>query len=101
MQRETFEFTTSTGRKVVINKYLTGGEKRQITGVYLDAVDGETRKDRVFKAEDLTIKLLVIELDGIKENVVERLLDLPSNEIEEITAQLTPIVEVKKNTPRS
>ena len=62
MNRETFEFTTSTGRKVVINKYLTGGEKRQITGVYLDELPGESRKDRVFKAEDLAIKLLVVEL---------------------------------------
>lgn len=90
--RETFEITTPGGLKVKINKWLTGAEKRQISEIYMQPDEIKTRGQRVFEAEDKAIKLLVVEIDGSTENLVERLLALPATEIEAVTAELTPLL---------
>ena len=86
MNRETKTITTPIGKhSVVLKTYITGREKREITSVYLSGgVDFDTQSqnikgvngDIVDKAQDVTIKVVVVSVNGKSENVVNDLLDM-------------------------
>ena len=93
--------TLTTGRPIVYNAYITGGEKRAITEIYLESVDtkrdapmGEPRA--MFRAENKSIELVVVSLDGSAENIVQRILDLPTEETEEILLIVKEVIDPKK-----
>ena len=59
MNRETRTIKTPVGNhEVVINSFLTGGDKRKLM-----------QEPDQFKIQEITIQLLVISVDGQKENV--------------------------------
>ena len=96
MQRETFEVNTLGGHKAVLNTYITGGEKRQIVETYLNGKAERTEAEKIFASEDLSIRIVVQSLDGSSDNIVARLLELPADDMKDITDAVSPVVEGKK-----
>ena len=89
MERETKEFTTPGGNKLVLKTYLTGREVnnvlKQIFGSQEVSSQGgvpQTKLSMVVGIER-NIKLIetaVASLDGSSENLADRLQDLPSKD---------------------
>lgn len=111
MERATKKFTTSGGYEIEIKTYLTFGENREITNVYLEGAEmgmDETGKPKMStinvgltsKAQDKAIELLVVSVNGEKENIVKLVQDLPiqdGNElVEELNKIQNPITTEKK-----
>jgi len=96
MQRETFEVITENGTKALLHSYITGAEKRKIVEYYLNAPESQTKSEKFFGAADLAVEIVVCELNGSKENIASRMLELPSADVEEITEKIKDIVEPKK-----
>lgn len=94
MERETREISTKSGHKAVLKTYVTGGEFREISDVYLNAMEMKVGADGapdmrinagvIKKMQDKAIETIVVSFDGIAENVLGRILDLPKNEFDEI-----------------
>jgi hypothetical protein len=95
MQRETKTFTTPGGKEFEINAYLTGRESLEIravltSGIKVSIDDISTGKqsmeempaslvtDQKMKA----LSLILVSLEGNKENVLDRVLDLSESEYE-------------------
>lgn len=89
--RPTKEFKTSSGRTVVLNEYLTGGEFRQIQAILMDRMSTKDVTDglggldnlpatSMFKAQDRALELLVVSVDGNTENAYQAVLDMPQDE---------------------
>lgn len=110
--RETVEFKTKSGENtVVLHTYLTRRERRAIKNALFGgkeiAVDGKNdikasvSMELTDKAEDETFKLMVVSLNGSEENILERLLELPDTEADEIKAKIdeltSPADEAKKD----
>ena len=101
--RPTTAITTTGGHSVVFRTYITGGEKRQITEIYITAMRGKATGADVevsveYQAENKAIEFAVVSLDGMTENLVERILDLPLEDFDEIRAQVKEITEGKKKS---
>lgn len=108
--RETVQFKTKSGKHTAeLLTYLTRRERRQVTqalfGTKELAIDGKNDVKASINmaatglAEDKTIELALVELDGSKENILERYLDLPDQEADEIKGkidELTGGVEPEK-----
>lgn len=102
--------TTAGGHKVVLNAYITGREQREIQEVFLRGVDlGKLAQgagkpadvsgfsaSSVSEAQDLTLKLLIVSFDDALDNLVNKVLDLPALEFEEVMAAVNEITETKK-----
>src|SRR5450631_3106914 len=109
-ERETREFITPAGHKIVLRTYLTGREANELKGVMYaafkmsmdDAQNGKVGMDKVsgefmIEQEQKAIGLLLVSLDENTESVLDRLLDLPQadydaakEEVEKITNPTTP-----------
>jgi len=86
MDRTTKTFTTPfSNQKIEIKTYLTGREKRQITGVYLNnnlEVNKDTQNikgisgDMIDKAQDLALEIIVVSIDDSKEDIINKILDM-------------------------
>src|SRR4051794_17712160 len=91
-ERPTVTIKTPGGFSVELKSYITGREHSQIQDVFLKRMEirslqqkGENSSAEVSglqgsaatEAEALTIKLLVVSLDGTTEDVHNRVLDLP------------------------
>ena len=103
--RETKEFVTPVGKnKIVAYSYLTGREKRAISDVFLrstkfsmdenqkiktDSVDATLTN----KSRDRAISLIVVSVDGVKEDVVNKILDLRNEDYEFVVAEIDKITE--------
>lgn len=74
--------------------YVTGAEARAIKGVHQKPVDGKAPEDA---AHDYALKALVLSLDDSAEDIVERVLSLPLVDFAKITAELTDLLDPKKN----
>jgi aconitase B len=109
--RETVEFETSTkANKLVLHTYLTRRERRGIKNALFGgkeiAVDGKNEikasvsMELTDVAEDKTFEAMIVSLNGSSENIVERLLELPDTEADEIKAKIdeltSPADEAKK-----
>lgn len=105
MERETKEFKTTFGTTLKIKTYLTGGESRSIEGKYLsmakmDIKAGEpTFKDVdlnvSFEVEKELIKIAVVSVNDKTENVTDTILNLRSEEYEEVVAELNILTKKK------
>lgn len=94
--RDTKEITTPiTSKKLVINTYITGREKREIQSFYFSTSD-EKKADLIHGAQDMGFSLVIQSVDGEtdKAKIKEILLDLPSADfsyvlkaVETITAE--------------
>lgn len=109
--RETVEFSTKSGKnKAVLNTYLTRRERRAIKNAMFGgkeiSVDGKSdvkasiSMEATDVAEDKTFELVIVELNGSKENILERMLELPDDEASEIKDKIdeltNPVEDPKK-----
>lgn len=97
--RGTKKFKTKGGTEIEVYEYLTGGDARKIQQVYLEDVKvelDETGKPTMgninpllaTKAQDRMIELLVVSVEGATDRLLERILELPSSEFDEVIATL-------------
>ena len=112
MNRETKTFATPIGKQeVIINAWLTGREKRELTNIFLKGdLKFNTESNNVSgidfslvdKEQDLAWKLVVVSIDGKKEgdtiegsekkfSVVEAILDMRSEDYDEIVRQVNGV----------
>lgn len=92
---------------LIVNTYITGREARDIEGAMIDKLDmsqsatngmeitgfkGSQLKER----QDLQTKAVVVSINGKTENIVDTILDLPSEMSEEIMEVVRNIAEPKK-----
>jgi hypothetical protein len=110
MERETKTIKTSGDHEVVIYSSLTYGESRKISSVFLDGMnvsmeEGQAKIPEMnaglsIQAQNKAIELLIVSIDGKKENLVEELEALPVADGQEIVKELdsiqNPINEQKK-----
>lgn len=102
--RDTYEFATPGNHKVLVNSYLTGREAAAIKGIMLSALkmsmnDLEQKKvdmggltgDVLAAQERKTLEVLIISIDGVSDNPVEKLLDLPSTEYDAVLKEIEKI----------
>lgn len=105
-KRETKEVKTSGGHTAVIKTYATGREFNEIQGVYLKsaqvniingqpAISGLSAETEM-EASKKMIEMLVVMLDDSDENLVDRVLDLPLTDYNEVIEALSEISGKKK-----
>lgn len=112
MERATTKIKTPSGFEIELKTYITGGEKRIIKDVFLDAVqistDGTAVKSEGMKGilvnemENKLIETIVVAVNGVKENVLKAVLDLPAVDFEEIVRAVNKVSEglpAEKKTP--
>ena len=108
-QRETQLLETTTGHKVELHTYITGREKRAIESVfYRDVEMTQTGAEQTIKgfkgaaleeAQNAAITAVVVSVDGNTSNVLDRVLDLPAVDYQEVIAAINEITEGKKKAP--
>ncbi|AVT83664.1 hypothetical protein [Rhodopseudomonas palustris] len=104
MARETREFTTPGGSKVVLRTYLNGREKQSIkAAVYSsmkmnvnDMKEGDVSIDQlsgsfVVEQEQKALSYLLVSVNGNMDNPVEALLDLPATEYDAVVEEINKI----------
>ena len=101
MPRETTTITTPNGHTIEAKAYLTGRESRELQkAIYEDAelrggqggkMEATMRASAIFRAQEATIRLLVIAVDGNKENPGEAVDNLRAEDYNSIIAALDKI----------
>lgn len=107
MNRETISFETSSGHKVETKTYATARESIIIQEVYLrgakmEFIGGASTVKEVsptiqFEVEKKMIEVLVVSIDGQKENLVEVALELPNTDYQEILSKIDTFIAKKNN----
>jgi hypothetical protein len=110
MERETKTFTTKGGHEIVHKTYVTGRESNEIQKVLLKDVKIEAGMGTklspfmsgfsaasITELNNKTIEILVVSVDGKKENVLDIVLDLPNTDYSEVVTALNEITGEKKN----
>lgn len=102
-ERETRKIKTPSGREVILKEWITGREAKELRKVFLNAVElsasGTEIKSTNIKtsvieeAENKALEMVVLSLDGDKENLIERLLDLPASDYQFIVAEVNKVTE--------
>lgn len=106
-QRETKTIETPLKHKLVIYTYATGREMRAIEEITLKAIKVDVSPDGTQKmkdfdttsrlqVEDLMIKQFVVSFDDDTNNILDKVLDLPSGEYDFIVKEIDNAV--KKNS---
>lgn len=105
MERETKTFKTPHGHEIEIVTYATGREVRSIESKYyakakLDLVAGQPKITDMdlsaqFEVEQEMVRLLVKSVDGNKENILDTVLELRSEDYEFVIVQLNEITKKK------
>lgn len=103
-ERETKEFITPGGRKVVLHTYLTGREANEIKAAMFSSLkmnmdDAQSGKINVgdlspafiIEQERKAFDFLIVSIDGDTMEPVEKLLDLPSTEYEAVVKEVNKI----------
>lgn len=104
MNRETTTFTTpNENHEVVIKTYLTGLEKREITGASLPkSVDynlaggGDTKLDlaeMTARAEDAVMRNIIVSIDGKTDNIIETVLAMRSQDSDFVISKVKEVAE--------
>lgn len=85
-----------------IKTYITLGESREIQSVFLESVEmgmdelgnakiGNIKGELAAKAQNKAIEVLIVSVNGKKENVLQAVMDLPKDDGEEILVELDKI----------
>lgn len=115
--KPTTEYKLKSGNHtVVLRDYLTGREKRSIKnalwgGKNMTIKDGKGESDPVPMEDmdastDKTIELMVVSIDGSSENILDTVLDMHSNDYDELMDKIEEITkpvekEKKAGGPKS
>jgi hypothetical protein len=102
--RQTTPFVTPGGITIVLRSYLTGREAADLKSILLSSLkmtmsDVENKKVDMgglsgavlAQQERKTLDYLVVSVDGITENAVEKLLDQPSTEYDAVLKEIEKI----------
>lgn len=73
--------------------YLTGRDQREYKKVLLSMLGDENNPDNIDKSENVMLKAIIISVDGDKENIVERLLEMPVWDYEFALKAATEVME--------
>ncbi|KKN17877.1 hypothetical protein LCGC14_0961360 [marine sediment metagenome] len=108
-ERETKKIKTPNGHEVEIYTYLNGREQRAIDNILVEAfkikvelTDSETEirnkitPELMAKQEDKTIELMVVSVNGKKENLVDTILDMKSQDYNVAIEAINKVISVKK-----
>lgn len=105
MQREFTTIETPISKeKVVLKSWLTGREKRAITSVYLNEAffkgekgEVEIKGDLVNKAQDETIKTVIVSIGEIKdaEKILNYLLDMRNEDYKFVMDKINELTKEK------
>lgn len=105
MERETKKIKLNSGTEVVVKSYATGREVRGIEQKYygkakVDMVAGQPKitdmdLTATFEVEQEMIRVLVESINGSTEDVLNKVLDLKSEEYEAVIAELNEITKKK------
>lgn len=110
MERESQLHTLKTnGKTIRIKTYFTARERRSLEQIYHKnsqvawSEDGKPRIEKIDMSvsnqmEDRTVELMVVEYDGSKENILDRILDEQDSVLAEIKALIDSIVSPKAKT---
>jgi hypothetical protein len=102
--RETKEFVTPGGHKVILNAYLNGREAQELKAIMFSALKvsvGDVQAGKVgigdlpsgflVEQEKKALAFLVVSIDGDSTSPVEKLLELPSSEYDAIVREINTI----------
>jgi hypothetical protein len=93
-ERETREFTTPGGHKVILNTYLTGREATELKSIMFSALKvgvGEVPSSFLIDQERKAMGFLVVSVDGDSNAPVDKLLDMPSAEYGSVVKEINKI----------
>jgi hypothetical protein len=110
MDRET-KIIKTQNHQVEIKTYITAGEKRQLRDVLLKGMkvnmEGDTPRisefspDVITEAENRAIEIVVVSIDGSRENILQRLLDFRAEEFDQVMEEIDKVTrEVVYNTKK-
>ncbi len=88
--------------EVVINAYITGREFRNFQTFSYKAMSinesgslsKELNGEAINEAQDYLIKCVVVSFNGSNEDIVNKILDLPKNESEQILEEVNKIADI-------
>ena len=96
-EKPTITVETPSGKQIVIKQYLTARERNDLRSIVAkkmvfdpttgEAKMGEIGGDILFEQESKLVSLTVVEYDGSKENILERLLDSSPEEYDFVVAE--------------
>jgi hypothetical protein len=102
--RETREFVTPGGHKVVLNSYLTGREAQTLKSIMFSSLKvnmddaqsgkvgiGEMPSGFLVEQEKHALAFLIVSVDGDITTPIEKLLDLPSAEYDAVVKEINKI----------
>lgn len=100
--RPTATLKTTGGHEVVYKTYINKLEERKILEIYLRNADASTdaklSTGRIkFEADDAAFEAVIESMDDSKENIIARVLELPTAEYNEIANALKDVIDPKKN----
>ena len=101
---ETKELTTAGGHTVVLKSFVTARDMRVLKDMYLAVAKFDQKGGEIFdidiekanEIENKTLELVVVSLDGGTEGILEKLLDLPSRDYNEIFEQVQEVTGFDK-----
>ena len=90
MQNTTKEIITKGGVKIVYNTSITYGQHNEIKAIYLGKKENETDGDMILRADRRGIEIVVVSIDGDKENIYDRFSNLDYVDVK-------PVMEIVKD----
>lgn len=104
-ERPTKQITTKNGKHTaILREWITVQESRTISAIYTSGLDSSTIDVNAEKAnfkgniaelsqeaQNKAIEIVIVELDGDKENILERFLNLPNQDGQEIIAAIEEV----------
>src|SRR5438105_15938549 len=104
MTRDTREFTTPGGHKVILNAYLTGREAQELKSIMFSSLKmnmddvqnskigiGDMPSGFLIEQEKKALSYLLVSIDGDVSAPIDTLLDLPSTEYNAVVFEINKI----------
>lgn len=96
------EYTTPNQKELTLKPYLTGRAKHELRQIMTASSELDTAGNvkgisgsTILETETKLIELLVVSYDGSEENVLDRILDAPSTEMDFVLAKCDEITSGK------
>ena len=100
MERETKEIILALSKsKVVMQTWITGREQREIANIYLNS---ETKDNKnLLEAQDKAIEMITVSIDEDTKNILDRVLDLPSKDYEQLLKEIMDVIGLPKDEKKN
>lgn len=102
---ETKIVETPVGKnKVELKSFITGREKRALKGVFLKGMKVEMEGDKAKSspvdmekltndAEDIALTTIIVSIDGVKEKIIDKILDMNSKDYDFVVEEVNKITK--------